>query len=198
MDGRPRSARTSCVLMVARAPVLAPPRPRRRRCVGMLSGRAAPRRGVAVVVASGVSHRVCGHEPTGRLFTRSARATRKRSIDAAFRAPPQGASDTFCPGYLHEFSARRRGVLATARRRLSVRKLGVNARARYGDPMHAPPARSLITIVLAACASFAPLSSARAQHRICRVARTIADLAGAERIGVAHLAEAIGYRRMET
>ena len=40
--------------------------------------------------------------------------------------------------------------------------------------------------------------SARAQHRICRVARTVADLAGAERIGVAHLAEAIGYRRMES
>jgi len=39
--------------------------------------------------------------------------------------------------------------------------------------------------------------SARAQHRIVRVARTIADLAGSERIAVAHLAEAVGYRRME-
>jgi magnesium chelatase family protein len=27
------------------------------------------------------------------------------------------------------------------------------------------------------------------------VARTIADLAGAERIGAAHVAEAVGYRR---
>jgi magnesium chelatase family protein len=39
--------------------------------------------------------------------------------------------------------------------------------------------------------------SARAQHRIARVARTIADLAGSQVISVAHVAESIGYRRME-
>lgn len=39
--------------------------------------------------------------------------------------------------------------------------------------------------------------SARAQHRIARVARTIADIAGSERISVAHVAESVGYRRME-
>ena len=34
-------------------------------------------------------------------------------------------------------------------------------------------------------------------HRILRVARTIADLAGSERIGTTHLAEALGYRGFE-
>lgn len=37
--------------------------------------------------------------------------------------------------------------------------------------------------------------SARAYHRVLRVARTLADLAGAERPGAAQVAEAIQYRR---
>ena len=37
--------------------------------------------------------------------------------------------------------------------------------------------------------------SARAYHRVLRLARTIADLAGAETIGPAHVAEAMQYRR---
>ncbi|NKN32902.1 YifB family Mg chelatase-like AAA ATPase [Marichromatium bheemlicum] len=39
--------------------------------------------------------------------------------------------------------------------------------------------------------------SARAYHRVLKVARTIADLEGAARIAPAHLGEAIGYRRLD-
>ncbi len=39
--------------------------------------------------------------------------------------------------------------------------------------------------------------SARAYHRILKVARTIADLGGSDRIGEMHLAEAICYRQSD-
>lgn len=39
--------------------------------------------------------------------------------------------------------------------------------------------------------------SARAYHRVLKVARTIADLAGDLQIETVHLSEAIGYRKLD-
>ena len=41
------------------------------------------------------------------------------------------------------------------------------------------------------------LLSPRAYHRVLRVARSIADLAGASTVGAEHVAEAIQYRRLD-
>ena len=38
--------------------------------------------------------------------------------------------------------------------------------------------------------------SARGYHRVLRGARTLADLAGAEKVGRVHLAEALSYRAL--
>ncbi len=84
--------------------------------------------------------------------------------------------------------------VTTARAQQSTRQGLLNARIAVAD------IERLCTLDaagdrLVAQALARSLLSARAYHRMLRVARTIADLAGERGIGTAHLAEAIGYRR---
>jgi magnesium chelatase family protein len=77
-------------------------------------------------------------------------------------------------------------------RAVQIRRGGLNAAMGPGDARRCrlePAGRKLLE------AAFERLGlSAAALHRVLRVARTIADLAGAERLGAAHVAEAVQYR----
>ena len=93
-------------------------------------------------------------------------------------------------------SAEVRQSVLTARRRQQQRQGGVNARLAPG----ALGTHCTLTEADSRLFQQAMLRlklSARAYHRILRVARTIADLAGADRIGTPHLTEALGYRALD-
>ena len=91
----------------------------------------------------------------------------------------------------------------------AVRVLAIRARARQIDRQGKPNARLGPREIEVHCSpdpagaallahAMARLSlSARAYHRILKVARSIADLADADTIGAAHVGEAVGYRRFD-
>jgi magnesium chelatase family protein len=92
-----------------------------------------------------------------------------------------------------ESSAEIRARVVRARERQHSRDGRLNSRLQ-GRALRAravldQPARALMTRALAKLAL-----SARGYDRVLRVSRTIADLAGADRIGALHLAEALQYR----
>ena len=92
-----------------------------------------------------------------------------------------------------ECSARVAARVAAAREIQSHRGDGLNAAmGPAAIQAHCPldgPARQLLDTAFERLAL-----SAAALHRVLRVARTLGDLAGAERLGVAHVAEAVQYR----
>lgn len=91
-------------------------------------------------------------------------------------------------------SARVRAARAVQTNRYALHAVRTNAEADGDllDSVATPdePGRRLM-----AQAAEAMRLSARGFHRVLRVARTIADLAGSEGVGRIHVAEALSYRR---
>jgi magnesium chelatase family protein len=108
----------------------------------------------------------------------------ERSVLTAKRAPPA------------EASAAVRARVTQARERQLQRQQKPNARLAPKElDRHCPldrAARQLLETALSRLAL-----SARAYHRVLKVARTIADLGEAEAIAAAHIAEAVRYREVD-
>src|SRR5690242_17080577 len=110
------------------------------------------------------------------------------------------------PRLPYEDMSRREAAEPSAAVRARVEAARTRQRERLGGAsnaaMHAKELREHCALddkgrsVLGAAVARLHLS-ARAHDRILRVARTVADLAGAPRVGAEHLAEAIGYRSLD-
>ncbi|WP_347302955.1 YifB family Mg chelatase-like AAA ATPase [Croceibacterium sp. TMG7-5b_MA50] len=117
-------------------------------------------------------------------------------IDLTVEVQPVRAIDLATPAAA-EPSAHVAARVADARRVQLAR--GVRANAELEGPAleeHATPDAAGRALLLQAAETLR--LSARAYTRMLRVARTVADLAGAEQMGRVHVAEALSYRRRET
>ena len=110
--------------------------------------------------------------------------------------PPPDALTLGPDDAAHGESAAVRARVAAARDRASARQGALNARLdAAGVARHCAPEPAALALLTKAVARFG--LSARAFHRITKVARTIADLAGDDTLRAEHMAEAIGCRRAD-
>lgn len=148
----------------------------------------------------------CGHcgSPAGRCRCTPDRIARYRGrisgpladrVDIKLEVPAPRAADLMTPGATESSEAIRQRVFAAHRRQLDRQGMpNALLGTREIDRLCATDKEGdqLLRHALARL-----LLSARAYHRVLRVARTIADLADNEAIGATHIAEAIQYRRLD-
>jgi magnesium chelatase family protein len=106
--------------------------------------------------------------------------------DLALRPPSEGSA---------EVAARVAAARALQRERLAPHGLRTNAEME-GEVLDALATPEAAGMKLLTEAAERMQLSARGYHRVLKVARTIADLAGAEGVGKPHVAEALSYRRL--
>ena len=113
-------------------------------------------------------------------------------IDLVVQVPPVDPAALTGPLVQSESSAAVRARVAAARQRQTLRQRSVNSQLTGAglDQLRRDPALAALLVQAMTRLDL----SARAADRLLRVSRTIADLAGAERVERAHLAEALQFR----